>query len=92
MDPISATDSIKKHGVIAVLTIVLFFTHSFFSERLDKVEAKLERVEGQLYDCLGDKIAVANPPVTNKNIQVPIKLLAVLPDKTKIRWARSLID
>jgi hypothetical protein len=85
MDPISATESIKKHGVVSVLTIFIFLMYNFFSNRLDKVEEKLERVESNLYDCLNDKAQVIHSELIQRKYIYEHPVLAILPEKLKIK-------
>lgn len=85
MDPLSATEAIKKHGVVAVLSIFIFLMYNFFSDRLDKVEGKLERVESDLYDCLSDKAQALQAPLIQKKYTYEHPVLAVLPEKLKIK-------
>jgi hypothetical protein len=53
---IPTIEAIKKHGVIGVLVLVIFLMYSFFTKRFEVLEAKLERVELKLYDCMEDRI------------------------------------
>lgn len=87
MEPISVAESIKKHGIVSVLTLFIFLMYNFFSNRLDKVEEKLERVESQLYDCLNDKLQVRQSPLSDKKHEEIQYTFAIIPDKLKIKWA-----
>lgn len=60
MELIPVIEAIKKHGVSAVLVLVIFLMFNFFSERLETVETKLANVESKLYDCLEDRIQTSN--------------------------------
>lgn len=85
MDPVSLIESIKKHGVVGVLTLVIFLIFNFFSGRLEILETKLEKVESKLYDCLEDRIQTSKRQV-DKHVQFTELMVAILPDKLKIEW------
>ena len=85
MDPVSLIESVKKHGVVGVLTLVIFLIFNFFSGRLEILETKLEKVESKLYDCLEDRIQTSKRQV-DKHVQFTELMVAILPDKLKIEW------
>lgn len=73
-----AFELIKKHGVLGVLCVWLFFMNN----RLSTVEAKL-------YDCYDDKIVMQNHS-SNNTIHTTERIIAILPDeKNNIRHART---
>jgi len=74
---------IKKHGVTACLVFAILFLNS----KLNRTEDKIENVEARLYDCYEDKFQQQNK-LTKNNIQ-RYEILAVLPEKSRIRHARS---
>jgi hypothetical protein len=73
-----AFEIIKKHGVLGVLCVWLFFMNS----RLSTVEAKL-------YDCYDDKIVMQHQ-ANNSIIHLPERIIAILPDdKNNKRYTRT---
>jgi hypothetical protein len=72
-----AFELIKKHGVLGVLCVWLFFMNN----RLSTVEAKL-------YDCYDDKIVMQHQ--ASNTIKLQERIIAILPDeKNNKRHART---
>lgn len=88
MELIPVIEAIKKHGVSAVLVLVIYLMWSFFSERLETVEAKLANVESKLYDCLEDRIQTSNSNA--KSFVEDDRLVGILTEKKKYGFNGSL--
>lgn len=66
----SIVEILKKHGVWAIVAVML--------------NARLSAVEERLYDCYEDQISMSSPmPMSDKKIYQPEKIYAVLPSKCK---------
>ena len=89
MEPITIIESIKKHGVIGVLVLVIFLMYSFFTKRFEVLESKLERVELKLYDCMEDRIQTSKRQL-HKHIQFSELMVGILPDKRKYGTKRKM--
>ena len=88
MELLPLIESIKKHGVTGVLTLVLFLMFNFFSGRLEILEAKLEKVEAKLYDCLEDRIKTGSR--ISKDFITNNFLVAILPNRKKYGIERKM--
>ena len=75
-------ESIKKHGITASLVFAILYLNGKMNEQ----ERKIESVEARLYDCYEDKIQQRN---LTKSIIQRYEILAVLPEKSRIRHART---
>jgi translation elongation factor EF-G len=84
MDLVGIIESVKKYGTTAVLTLCLLLMYNFFTTRMDRLEAKLEKVEAHLYDCLDDKAQLMNRGISNLKFN-PEKMFAVIPKKYKFK-------
>ena len=90
MELLPLIESIKKHGVVGVLTLVIFLMFNFFSGRLEILEAKLEKVESKLYDCLEDRIQTTKRQL-DKHVQFTELMVGILPDKKKYGTKRKMV-
>jgi len=86
MELIPVIEAIKKHGVSAVLVLVIYLMFNFFSDRLEKVENKLAMVEAKLYDCLEDRIQFSK----FKGFVEDNRLVGILTEKKKYGINESL--
>ena len=86
---IPTIEAIKKHGVIGVLVLVIFLMYSFFTKRFEVLEAKLERVELKLYDCMEDRIQTSKRQL-DKHVQFSELMVGILPDKRKYGTKRKM--
>jgi hypothetical protein len=86
---ISTIEAIKKHGVLGVLVLVIFLMYSFFTKRFEVLEAKLERVELKLYDCMEDRIQTSKRQL-DKHVQFSELMVGILPDKKKYGTKRKM--
>lgn len=75
MDPVSLIESVKKHGVTGILCICLFWMNS-----------RLSDVEERLYDCLDERATAKSAPVSTTKHHTKDIMVAILPDKLKIKW------
>lgn len=74
MDPITLTESIKKHGATTLLVVALLWMNNRLSE-----------VEEKLYDCLENRVSAdSGLHKRHHNIQ---EMVAILPDRIKIVYA-----
>lgn len=74
MDPITITESIKKHGATTLLVMALLWMNN-----------RLSDVEEKLYDCLEAR-AVVSSGVDHKRYEKD-PVVAILPEKIKIVYA-----
>lgn len=88
MELIPVIEAIKKHGVSAVLVLVIYLMFNFFSDRLETVETKLANVEAKLYDCLEDRIQTSNNHV--KGFVEDNRLVGILNEKKKYGFNGTL--
>ena len=88
MELVPVIEAIKKHGVSAVLVLVIYLMFNFFSERLEKVETKLANVEAKLYDCLEDRIQTSNSHA--KVFVEDNRLVGILTEKKKYGIKKTL--
>ncbi len=84
MDIIALIESVKKYGTTAVLTLCIVLMYNFFTTRMDRLEAKLEKVEAHLYDCLDDKAQLINRQFSGRKF-LPDNAVAVIPEKFKFK-------
>ncbi len=54
------------------------------------VEAKLEKVESKLYDCLEDRIQTSKRQI-DKHVQFTELMVGILPDKKKYGTKRKMV-
>lgn len=72
MTPQIILDLTKKHGISALLIFALYW-----------MNARLERVETKLYDCLEDRAQAKSLPTHRQQYAKQDYLYAVLPKETK---------
>jgi hypothetical protein len=72
-----AFELIKKHGVLGVLCVWLFFMNN-----------RLSTVEEKLYDCYDDKIVMQHQ-ANNSTIHLHERIIAILPDERKYYKSHS---
>ncbi len=89
MDPIAIAAAIKKNGMVGLLTLIVIFMFNYFTERLEKVEGKLERVEAKLYDCLEDRIRTSDNDM-NSSAKYPELMAAILPKQLEYGTKRKM--
>jgi len=89
MDPIAIAAAIKKNGMVGLLTLILVLMFNYFTNRLDAVEGKLERVEAKLYDCLEDRIQKSDNDM-HSGVKYPDLLVGVLPKELKYEFKRKM--
>ena len=88
MNIVALIESVKKYGTTAVLTLCLVLMYNFFTTRMDRLEAKLEKVEAHLYDCLDDKALIINRGIS-KTALFPDVAVAVIPKKIKVKIIKT---
>ena len=89
MDPIAIAAAVKKNGMVGLLTLILVLMFNYFTNRLEIVEGKLEKVESKLYDCLEDRIQTSDNHM-HSDIKYPNLLVGVLPKELKYEPKRKM--
>mgnify|MGYP000874206922 CR=1 FL=1 len=89
MDPIAIAAAIKKNGMVGLLTLILVLMFNYFTNRLDAVEGKLERVEVKLYDCLEDRIQKSDNDM-HSGVKYPDLLVGILSKELKYEPKRKM--
>ena len=73
MDAFTIWEFIKKNGGAAVAIVLLYMNTG-------KLESRLDKVEGMLFDCYQSKVQNASNPRFKRD-----ELLAILPEQIKIK-------
>ena len=89
MDPIAIAAAVKKNGMVGLLTLILVLMFNYFTNRLEIVEGKLEKVESKLYDCLEDRIQTSDNHM-HSDIKYPNLLVGVLTKELKYEPKRKM--
>ena len=89
MDPIAIAAAIKKNGMVGLLTMIVVLMFNYFTNRLEMVEGKLERVEAKLYDCLEDRIRTSDNDM-NTSAKYPELMAAILPKELEYGTKRKM--
>lgn len=89
MDPVAIATAIKKNGMIGLLTLIVVLMFNYFTDRLEMVENKLERVETKLYDCLEDRIKSSDKDM-HPSVKYPELMAAILPKELKYGTKRKM--
>jgi hypothetical protein len=89
MDPIAIAAAIKKNGMVGLLTLIVVLMFNYFTNRLEMVEGKLERVEAKLYDCLEDRIRTSGNDM-NTSAKYPELMAAILPKELEYGTKRKM--
>ena len=89
MDPVALATAIKKNGMVGLLTLIVVFMFNYFTDRLEMVEGKLEKVESKLYDCLEDRIPTSDNDM-HSSAKYPELMAAILPKETNYDIKREM--
>ena len=89
MDPVALATAIKKNGMVGLLTLIVVFMFNYFTDRLEMVEGKLEKVESKLYDCLEDRIQKSDNDM-HSSAKYPELMAAILPKETNYDIKREM--
>lgn len=89
MDPVALATAIKKNGMVGLLTLIVVFMFNYFTDRLEMVEGKLEKVESKLYDCLEDRIPTSDNDM-HSSAKYPELMAAILPKETNYDIEREM--
>ncbi len=91
MNPIAIAEAIKKNGMVGLLTLIVVLMFNYFTDRLEMVEGKLERVESKLYDCLEDRIQTSDNNM-HSSVKYPELMAAILPKELKYGTKRKMVS
>lgn len=89
MDPVAIATAVKKNGMVGLLTLIVVFMFNYFTDRLEMVEGKLEKVESKLFDCLEDRIQTSSNQL-HTDILYPELMAAILPKETNYDIEREM--
>lgn len=89
MDPVALATAVKKNGMVGLLTLIVVLMFNYFTNRLEMVEGKLERVEAKLYDCLEDRIQKSDNDM-HSSAKYPELMAAILPKETNYDIKREM--
>ena len=89
MDPVALATAIKKNGMVGLLTLIVVLMFNYFTDRLEMVEGKLEKVESKLYDCLEDRIPTSDNDM-HSSVKYPELMAAILPKETNYDIKREM--
>lgn len=89
MDPVALATAVKKNGMVGLLTLIVVFMFNYFTDRLEMVEGKLEKVESKLFDCLEDRIQISDNDM-HSSVKYPELMAAILPKETNYDIKREM--
>lgn len=89
MDPVAIATAVKKNGMVGLLTLILVLMFNYFTDRIELIEGKLERVESKLYDCLEDRIQTSDNDM-HSSVKYPELMAAILPKELKYDTEREM--
>lgn len=89
MDPVAIATAIKKNGMVGLLTLFLVLMFNYFTDRIELIEGKLERVESKLYDCLEDRIQTSDNDM-HSSVKYPELMAAILPKELEYGTKRKM--
>lgn len=89
MDPIAIAAAIKKNGMVGLLTLILVLMFNYFTDRIELIEGKLEKVESKLFDCLEDRIQTSDSYMHTEAVY-PELMAAILPKELKYDTERKM--
>lgn len=89
MDPVAIATAIKKNGMVGLLTLILVLMFNYFTDRIELIEGKLERVESKLYDCLEDRIQTSDNDM-HSSVKYPELMAAILPKELEYGTKRKM--
>ena len=89
MDPIAIAAAIKKNGMVGLLTLIVVLMFNYFTNRLEMVDGKLERVEAKLYYCLEDRIRTSDNDM-HSSAKYPELMAAILPKELEYGIKRKM--